>query len=703
VARLLLLLLVASCAAPSDRRVHIRYAGSAVGAEGEVLTRQIASFERLHPEIVVDVVSTPDSGDQRHQLYVQWLNAGASTPDVLQLDVIWTAELANAGWILPLPDQQGFFPQVLEANRWRGRLYAVPLFVDVGMLYWRTDLFAHAPGSLDELASMAAQAMRAGRVRYGLVLQAARYEGLVCSFLELLGGFGGNLAEVDSEPGRRALAWLRDAIDRGVVPREVLGWQEEHARFAFQNGDAAFMRNWPYAYPLLQDAQKSRVAGKFAVAAMPGRGATAALGGAELAINARTRQREAARLLVEHLTAPAQLIERARVAGQYPARPELYRSGALTGLVPIPPADALAIIEHAAARPVTPVYAEWAAALQVHLHRALSGQSSPDAALAAAAAQMKQVVARAERPAQAVSATPWLLLAAALLLALIFLLRRGIAFTPSTRLGWLLAAPATTIVVVFAILPLAWDVWESLHAHDLRLPAQGQPFVGLSNYAEIGADARFWAALAHTGVFMLTSVTLEIAFGLALALALHRLRRGRGAARAVSLLPWAIPTVIAALVWRFMFGEGWLVDATGAWFPLVLADVWKTTPFVALLFLAGRQGIDESLYDAARTDGASRFRQFIEITLPLLRPTLLVVLLFRSLDAFRVLDLVYVLTGGGPGTATEPVSLLAFSTLMRDLRFGLGAALSVIIFAIAALLAFVYVRWLGRDLSESRS
>jgi ABC-type sugar transport system permease subunit len=129
--------------------------------------------------------------------------------------------------------------------------------------------------------------------------------------------------------------------------------------------------------------------------------------------------------------------------------------------------------------------------------------------------------------------------------------------------------------------------------------------------------------------------------------------------------------------------------------PLVLADVWKTTPFVAILLLAGLQNIDPRLYDAARTDGAEPWQQLIHITLPMLRPTLLVILIFRSLDAFRVFDLVYVLTGGGPGTATESVSMLAFDTLLRDLRFGRGAAIGLVIFAITAGLAVLYARLLG--------
>jgi ABC-type sugar transport system permease subunit len=142
----------------------------------------------------------------------------------------------------------------------------------------------------------------------------------------------------------------------------------------------------------------------------------------------------------------------------------------------------------------------------------------------------------------------------------------------------------------------------------------------------------------------------------------------------------------------------WLVQAGAAWVPVILGDVWKTTPFVALLLLAGLQSIDGSLYEAAKIDGASAWGRFVHVTLPLLRPALLVALIFRTLDAFRVFDLIFVLTRGGPGTATEPIALYAFSALLEELRFGYGSALSVIVFLVTFALALGYVRLLGGDL-----
>jgi ABC-type sugar transport system permease subunit len=270
-----------------------------------------------------------------------------------------------------------------------------------------------------------------------------------------------------------------------------------------------------------------------------------------------------------------------------------------------------------------------------------------------------------------------------------------------------------------ALFPLIWTAWESLHLHDLRMPWRGRPWVGLDNYLEALADARFLGALAHTGFFVVVSVALELVLGLALALALHGAFRGRGLARTTALLPWAIPTVIAALVWRFLFegprglvngltvGLGltdaplvWFADAMLAWVPIVLADVWKTTPFVALLLLAGLQNIDPELYESARVDGAGPVQRFLHVTLPLLRPAILVALVFRTLDAFRVFDLIFVLTGGGPGTATESLAVYTFNALLQDLRFGFGSALSIIVFLVTFVLAWVYVRLVGRDLLE---
>ena len=284
------------------------------------------------------------------------------------------------------------------------------------------------------------------------------------------------------------------------------------------------------------------------------------------------------------------------------------------------------------------------------------------------------------------------------------------------RLAWSLVTPALAVMTLVALVPLGWTAWESLHRHDLRMPWLGERFIGLGNYVEALHDPRFLAAVVHTIAFTAVTVSLELVLGLVLALAMHRVTRGRGLFRAAVLIPWAMPTVVAGLLWRFMFDSQsglagrivtdlglapappvWLAHPVLAWIPVILSDVWKTTPFVALLLLAGLQTIPLELEEAAAVDGASRWQRLWRITIPLLRPAIMVALIFRTLDAFRVFDLVYVLTGGGPGTATEPVSLYTFTTLLQDLRFGYGAALSLIVFLLTFGLALGYVRALGRD------
>jgi multiple sugar transport system substrate-binding protein len=405
----LALLLASGCRAdPAGKPAVVVFPGSMLGEEGQVLQRQIARFETLHPEIRVVQRPTPDAADQRHQLYVQWLNARASEPDILQLDAIWTPEFAAAGWILDLdrfrPPTDSFFPATIAANRWNGRLYALPWFVDVGMLYWRTDLMRSAPATFDQLDRIAARARAEHGLRYGLVYQGARYEGLVTVFSEYLGAFGGRILDggrvtVGSAPAVWALTTMRDQIYRDrIVPQSALTWHEEESRFAFQNGETAFMRNWPYAYALMQDSAASRVAGRYAVAVMPageGGQGTASLGGAQLAINGNSEHPEAAWTVIRYLTAPEQMLERARGVGQFPTRPSLYDDPELARALAIPPAQARAVIEHAVPRPVTPVYTQLSDILQVYLHRALTRQLEPAAALASAATEMQALLDRA--------------------------------------------------------------------------------------------------------------------------------------------------------------------------------------------------------------------------------------------------------------------------------------------------------------------
>jgi ABC-type glycerol-3-phosphate transport system substrate-binding protein len=398
--------LLLACRAETTER-PLTFSASGLGQEAAVVRRQLARFAAAHPELDIELRVTPDAADQRHQLYVQWLNAGADDPDVLQLDIVWTAEFAGAGWIAPLTahaaDVNDFFPAAITANQWRGDLYALPWFVDVGLLYWRTDLAAAPPPTVNDLRRASLEATASGATRWGFAWQGARYEGLITVFLEHLGAFGGGILDgngaviVDAPEAVRALTFMRDSITTGMVPPSVLTWQEEQVRFAFQNGQTAFMRNWPYAWALLSDRTQSAVADRVGVAAFPpadGGRAAATLGGAQLAINAFSDRPQQAWELIEYLTAPEQMLERARDAAQLPSRRSLYESAALADALPLPLAGIRDALDAAMSRPATPVYSELSELLQVHVHRALSGQQAPDVALHRAAEDIRALLTR---------------------------------------------------------------------------------------------------------------------------------------------------------------------------------------------------------------------------------------------------------------------------------------------------------------------
>ena len=277
------------------------------------------------------------------------------------------------------------------------------------------------------------------------------------------------------------------------------------------------------------------------------------------------------------------------------------------------------------------------------------------------------------------------------------------------RAGWYVA-PAAALLALVTLYPLAHVLWLSLERRSLLDPVP-PAFTGLDNYLRLAADERFWNAVGNTLYFAVVSVSLELLLGLAFALAVQRPFRGRALLYGVILLPWAVPTAVSARMWEWMYNTeigvlnhilgaevNWLGAPAWALNAAVAMDVWKSTPFVALLLVAGLQGIPRELYHAAALDGASRWTVLRRITLPLLAPVILVALIFRTIDAFRVFDSIYVLTGGGPANSTETLSIYAYKTLFQSLEFGYGSALAVSVFVLVALVALPYLFLLRRAL-----
>jgi trehalose/maltose transport system permease protein len=279
------------------------------------------------------------------------------------------------------------------------------------------------------------------------------------------------------------------------------------------------------------------------------------------------------------------------------------------------------------------------------------------------------------------------------------------------RLASYMVSPSVLLIALVAAYPIAYAVWLSLHQYSVRqagLSRWAEPNVW-SNYSNVLSDDDFIEAIRNTFVFTVFSVGFELLIGLGMALAMHAAFRGQGLLRTVVLVPWAVLTVVTAIMWRSIFDPTlgivnaalgtdivWLGDTPYAMIVMIVADVWKTAPFMALLILAGLQVIPGEIYEAAKVDGATTWQRFRKITLPLLMPAILVALIFRTLDALRIFDLPFVLTKGQNGTNT--MSLESYQTFAANNILGEGAAMAIITFFIVMIVSFLYIRFVGGNI-----
>ncbi|MBB3036818.1 carbohydrate ABC transporter permease [Hoyosella altamirensis] len=269
------------------------------------------------------------------------------------------------------------------------------------------------------------------------------------------------------------------------------------------------------------------------------------------------------------------------------------------------------------------------------------------------------------------------------------------------RLGLLLCAPAIIVMLAVAAYPLIYAVWLSFFRSDLRTP-DDQEFIGLGNYITVLSSPIWWNAFGVTMFITVIGTFFQLVLGMLLAIVMHRTIVGRGLVRTSALVPYAIVTVVAAFSWRFAWTQnlGWLAGdsapLTERWSSLwiiILSEVWKTVPFMALLLMAGLALVPEDLLKAASMDGANAWQRFWRVTVPIIKPAILVALLFRTLDSFRIFDNIFVLTAGANDTAS--VSILAYNNLIRGLNLGIGSTMSVLIFISIAIIAFIYIKLFG--------
>ena len=296
--------------------------------------------------------------------------------------------------------------------------------------------------------------------------------------------------------------------------------------------------------------------------------------------------------------------------------------------------------------------------------------------------------------------------------------RRSKSSRAQSRLAWLLISPTVLVLTVVIIIPVLQSLQQSLYGKagldkETGFVSKVAPFVGLKNYTDIvtSAGERFWTAAWNTTLFGVVTVVLETVLGIAMALIMHKAMRGRGFVRAAILVPWAIPTAVSAILWGWIFNQDgianvvlgqhimWASGNASAKAAIIIADVWKTAPYIGLLTLAGLQVIPDEVYEAAKIDGANAWRRFTSITLPLVKPALAVAVLFRALDALRMFDLPYILIGPRKASV-ETISMLVQDEA-SNLRYGSAAAYALILFLYVFIFAFAFVRITGADLGAS--
>jgi len=635
-----LALLIFSLLAVLPVRAEARHPLRMIGPEdvGGAWAEVIRRFHAAHPDIRIDYVSGPWSTDERQNMYIRSFLAGDAY-ELVYMDVVWTAKFASRGWLLPLDEwvadevRSALFPRDVEAGFYQGRFYRVPVRTDVGMLYYRKDLMPQPPRTWEELEAACDQSANPPE-RYCIVFQGMQYEGLVCNYLEYLWGAGGSPLGpeqnvlLDRDENIAALAFMKQVLDRGWAPRSVITFQEQQALEFFEQGKALMMRNWPYAWTVLQRSPLEGKVGIVPFIHQTGREPAGTLGGWGLGIARTAQYPEAAKKFIEFAVSPeAQKILHFR-RGAVPARKSLFQDEEILKASPHYK-DLYEVLLTSRTRPIHPEYPRISAILQKHVSAVLVGIESPQEA----ALQMNQAIEG---------------------------VLKGKSYSWPRRLF---------------------------------------------------SDPDLKKTLKNTLVFTGLSVPFEFLLGLFFALWVNLPFRGRSLMRLSVLVPWALPTAVMAMVWQWMFNNpfgvindllvrvgvlqnplDWLSTPEGAMFAAVFADVWKTTPFVAIILLSGLQSIPQELRESLSIDGGGNVVIFYHLVLPLLMPFIRVALIFRVIHAAGIFDLIWVLTKGGPADTTRTLSLYIYDLAFRYDEVGYALFLTSLFLISLILISLLIIR-----------
>ena len=605
------------------------------GAWREIIKR----FEEKNPDIKIKYLSGPWSTDERQNMYIRSF-LGGDPIEIVYMDVTWTAKFAENGWIIPLDeffkriDREDFIESTVEAGVYKGKLYRIPVRADVGVLYYRKDIIQKPPETWEEFLSICERYSKPPEI-YCIVFQGMQYEGLTCNFLEYLWGVGGDVIKngevlLDRKETVEALSFMKKLIDKNYAPKSVLTFQEQHSLSFFAEGKSIFMRNWPYAW-LILNKDNSKLKGKVGIVPMihkRGFKSAGTLGGWGFGIARGTKDIEAAWKFIEYATSKeAQKILHFRRGG-VPSRKSLFRVPDILKKSPHYP-QLYRTLLNARARPVHPDYPRISDTIQKHVSAVLTGIEKPEKAAVIMDKSIESVIKGKE---------------------------------------------------------------ENVFIRPFR-------------------DFDLYIVIKNTLVFTLISVPVELILGFFIALLLNQKFNLTGFGKLSVLVPWALPTAVMAMSWQWMFNNpfgvindflvriglisrplDWLSIPEGAMFVAIFADIWKTTPFVVIILLAGLQSVPKELRDSIRIDGAGYIREFLYVVLPLLMPFIRVALIFRLLQAFGVFDLIYVLTKGGPADSTKVIALYIYDLAFRYDDTGYAMFLTVLFTALCLLFIFLVTR-----------
>ena len=547
---------------------------------------------------------------------------------------------------------------------------------------------------------------------YEIGLTAAQYEGYVVNIIDLVNAYGGTIVNEDS-----TAPTIDDKVVAGADPAAEAGHLGPDQRVAVQRPGAGGLRRpagralgvlAELALRAVLDAQgqpgdRRRPRVRPVPVGEPGGAPKVTLGGMNYAISTYSKHPDEAFDAGDVHAQRENALCAALDAGDVPALATVYDKPEFIAAYPMKDAM-LEELNNAVPRPASPVYQ--------NISTVLSTTLSPPADInpQASADELRSAIQDAidGQGDPAVTQTPTPAAASATETAVddgtaqIALQRHTDAKKAERKLGLLLVAPAVTIMLAVAAYPILYAFWLSLQKADLRKPDANE-FVFLDNYVTVLSSPIWWTAFGVTMFITIVSAFLELVFGMLLAIVMHRTIVGRGLVRTSALVPYSIVTVVAAFSWRFAWTEdlGYLTPSGSApltefwpsiWI-IILAEVWKTIPFMALLLMAGLALVPEDLLKAASMDGANAWKRFWAITVPLIKPAILVALLFRTLDAFRVFDNIFILTSGA--NETSSVSMVAYSNLIRGLNLGIGSTMAVLIFITTGIIAFLFIKAFG--------